>query len=180
MTIQLRHIQVETSNKIYIQGNKYLFLHSTLAVHFPLSILLQVGLLGGTRWIGLRCTPQPLPKQMSLVESLAKRILQRRGHGWHTRTGLLRGTWRPSAALREVAPARAARLLRLLLVDPPCPPAPGRPPWGLPAPFAAAHPSCLASWSAEGCRRTVVQCRWWPSIASRRHLYSDTTYSSRQ
>jgi hypothetical protein len=81
MIIQLRHIQVETSNKIYTHDNKYLFLHPTPAVHFLLSVLLQVGLLGGTQRIGLQCTPQPLPKQISLVEPPEKRTLQRRGRG---------------------------------------------------------------------------------------------------
>jgi hypothetical protein len=48
MSIQLRHIQVEASDKNIYKEIEYLFLHSNPAVHFLLFVPLQVGLLGGT------------------------------------------------------------------------------------------------------------------------------------
>jgi hypothetical protein len=49
MIIQLMHTQVETPNKNIYKTMSTCSLHPNLAVHFVLSVLLQVGLLGGTR-----------------------------------------------------------------------------------------------------------------------------------
>jgi hypothetical protein len=43
-----RHTQVEISNKNIYKIMSTCSLHPNLAVHFVLSVLLQVGLLGGT------------------------------------------------------------------------------------------------------------------------------------
>jgi hypothetical protein len=95
MSIQLRHIQVEASDKNIYKEIEYLFLHYNPAAHLLLFVLLQVGLLGGTHWIDLQYTPPPPPARTFLVELLAKKILQRRGRGRHMRPGLLWGTWWP-------------------------------------------------------------------------------------
>jgi hypothetical protein len=49
MIDQLRHTQVELPHKNIYKAMSTCSLHPNLAVHFALSVLLQVGLLGGSR-----------------------------------------------------------------------------------------------------------------------------------